>query len=312
MEPYFLDYERVSHHKSMIGDSHRTDSYRQAIEKIVKKGDVVAEVGAGTGILSFFAAKGAKRVYAIERTGIIEVAKRISKSSKMKNIVFIKGDSGKVRLPEKCDVIISECLGYFAMQENMVSDVLDFRKRWLKKKGRVIPRSIEMSIAPVSDATAFENVSFWSEAGAKYAIDMGALSDIASNSTYRHQFNPRSLLSEPKIVNKIDMEKESSIHLNKKIDFVAHRDAVLHGFCGFFKAQLAPGVVLDTSPAQRTHWRQEYFPVVEQIPVKKGDKLSVRVSASLHKAYVDWNWSLSVNGNKESHSTRTGIQLKER
>ncbi len=312
MEPYFLDYERVSHHKSMIGDSHRTDSYRKAIEKIVEKGDVVAEVGAGTGILSFFAAKKAGKVYAIERTGIIEVAKQIGKSSKMGNVAFIKGESGRIRLPERCDVIVSECLGYFAMQENMVSAVLDFRKRWLKKGGRVIPSSIAMFIAPVSDETAFENVSFWSEAGAKYAIDMGVLSDISSNSTYRHQFNPRSLLSKPKVVNKINMERDSSVRLDKKIDFVMRRNAVLHGFCGFFKAQLAPGVVLDTSPTRRTHWRQEYFPVVEPVPVKKRDRLSISVSASLHKAYVDWNWSLSVNGGKESHSTRAGIQLKER
>ena len=39
----------------MIGDKVRTESYRLAIEKLVKD-KVVIDVGAGTGILSIFAA----------------------------------------------------------------------------------------------------------------------------------------------------------------------------------------------------------------------------------------------------------------
>ena len=48
-------------------DIQRTRKWKQAIEDIVSKGDVVADAGAGTGILSVFAAlDGASRVYSIE------------------------------------------------------------------------------------------------------------------------------------------------------------------------------------------------------------------------------------------------------
>ena len=57
----------------MIADRVRTDAYRQAIESSVK-GLVVIDVGAGTGILSIFAAEaGAKHVYAIESSDIVRV-----------------------------------------------------------------------------------------------------------------------------------------------------------------------------------------------------------------------------------------------
>lgn len=48
-------------------DRKRTIAFKKAIKNTIKKGDIVADMGTGTGILAFFAAKaGAKKVYAIE------------------------------------------------------------------------------------------------------------------------------------------------------------------------------------------------------------------------------------------------------
>ena len=57
----------------MIADRVRTDAYRQAIESSVNA-LIVIDVGAGTGVLSIFAAEaGAKHVYAIEASDIVKV-----------------------------------------------------------------------------------------------------------------------------------------------------------------------------------------------------------------------------------------------
>ena len=63
--------------EKMIGDKVRMDAYYRGITKQVTKGDVVIDLGTGTGILSFFASKNSpKKIYAIDHGEIIETAKK--------------------------------------------------------------------------------------------------------------------------------------------------------------------------------------------------------------------------------------------
>ena len=52
------------------------------------KDKIVVDVGCGSGILSLFAAKaGAKRVYAIEASGVAEAARKIIEKNGMQGVV---------------------------------------------------------------------------------------------------------------------------------------------------------------------------------------------------------------------------------
>jgi predicted RNA methylase len=60
----------------MLADNRRVDAYKSALNNVAK-GRVVADVGAGTGVLSIFAAEGgATKVYAIENAQIYKRCKR--------------------------------------------------------------------------------------------------------------------------------------------------------------------------------------------------------------------------------------------
>jgi SAM-dependent methyltransferase len=311
--PFFLDYERLSHHKSMMSDRVRIEDYRKAIEEVVTPGDVVVDLGAGTGILSFIAAKaGAKVVYAIERTDMVHMAKKIAEDNLIHNIVFIQQDSGAVELPEKCDVLLSECLGYMVIQENMITDFFEFRDRWLKDGGSVIPLDAELFFAPIESERAYESVSFWDEILEYHGFDYKALRGVAVNSASHEQLSFSEFLSVPQKKYFFDFRKDVSAAFLCETSFDIERSGSLFGIGGYFTSRLSNSVVLDSSPNTKTHWRQHFFPLSRPTSVKKGDMINFRVEPVLQKAMVDWTWEIGINGADFSrHDTRRGIRLKE-
>merc|ERR1711920_1119165 len=74
---YFDSYAHFGIHEEMLKDEVRTLTYRNSMyhNKHLFKNKIVLDVGCGTGILSMFAAKaGAKQVYGVDMSGIIEQA----------------------------------------------------------------------------------------------------------------------------------------------------------------------------------------------------------------------------------------------
>ena len=111
-------YESIFGHRRMLADRVRMTAYQKAIREIVKDGDVVADIGTGSGVLAFFAIQaGASKVFAIESNEIIEDAERLARINGLEEkVVFIHGESDQVDLPEKVDVIISEIIGEFGLE----------------------------------------------------------------------------------------------------------------------------------------------------------------------------------------------------
>ena len=82
---YFEGYSEIGIHEEMIRDKVRTDSYRDAVDLLVKD-KVVVDIGAGTGILSIFAAiSGAKMVFAIEKADIVSTCMQNVKERSLEN-----------------------------------------------------------------------------------------------------------------------------------------------------------------------------------------------------------------------------------
>ena len=84
-------YDGVDMHRRMVGDETRTRAFHDSIRAIVKEGMVVLDVGAGSGILSLFAAQaGASRVYGMERApGAASLARRLVADNGFSSVVQI-------------------------------------------------------------------------------------------------------------------------------------------------------------------------------------------------------------------------------
>lgn len=138
----------------------------------IRLGDIVLDVGAGTGILSLFALQvGARKVYSVETARIVGLAQRIFTGNHTDDrIIEINGDMENVELPESVDVIVSEWLGSMGVNENLLYPVLLARDRWLKPGGMLIPMKADAWLAPVWYKKLEEEKRFWNSS--PYSIDL--------------------------------------------------------------------------------------------------------------------------------------------
>lgn len=262
---YFNSYAHFGIHEEMLKDTIRTGSYERSIlsNSHLFEDKVVLDVGSGTGILCLFAAKaGARRVYGIECSEIIHMARKIAETNGYSDrITFIQGKAEEVELPEeKVDILLSEWMGYCLLYESMLDTVLFSRDKWLRPGGLIFPDRAHLYIAAIEDAEyKEEKVGYW-------------------HNVYGFNFScvKKSVIEDP-IVDTVDESAVATtsccvldLDLNTctadSLDFVSYyriklkRKDFLHAFiCWFditFSACHKP-ITFTTSPFGRyTHWKQ--------------------------------------------------------
>lgn len=94
-------YEQVGMHFRMLSDQVRMQAFERAISETVKPGDIVCDVGTGSGILAMLACRaGAKKVYAIDRSPFIKTAAQLCDANGFGDrVTFLKTDARAVNLP---------------------------------------------------------------------------------------------------------------------------------------------------------------------------------------------------------------------
>src|SRR3989339_432255 len=132
----------IARYGEMIVDTFRMQAYAQALRQAVKPGSVVSDIGTGTGIFAMLACQfGARKVYAIEPSDAIHVAREIAAANGYADrIEFIQDMSTEVTLSEKADVIISDLRGVLPLFQKHLPVLADARKRLLASDGVLIPQ----------------------------------------------------------------------------------------------------------------------------------------------------------------------------
>jgi predicted RNA methylase len=138
-----------------LKDEARTLAFRDAIRDVVRPGDVVVDVGAGSGILSFFAAEaGACVVYAVEVDAVSAAALRRSVAlnpAVAERVVVVEGDAADVELPRAVDVVVAEIIETGLMDEEQVPVLNALRRRGvITDATRLVPHGYDTTLQLVS------------------------------------------------------------------------------------------------------------------------------------------------------------------
>lgn len=266
------EFANLYEHEKMLADVVRVDSYKRAIEKFVGCQDVVLDLGTGTGILSFLAAKqGAKKVFSIDHSSFIDVARIVARHNGLSNIEFLKTNSREFHSEIRFDLIIHEQMGDYLLNENMVSNLLDLKRRLLKPAGRILPGKFELYVEPVDLRDEFNVPFIWENN--LHGIDFSCLAkyhddlDVFKPSNYRQEWldgnSVKAVLTQPTPVLTFDLNvltSEDEIPRRIEVDREFVHSGMFDGFCLYFRTIFDEQIQFDTSPLNmRTHWGNCFF-----------------------------------------------------
>jgi SAM-dependent methyltransferase len=303
-------------HLLMIRDDIRNRAYRDALQAAIKPGDLVLDFGAGTGILSMFAAQaGAKRVFAVERTNIASFARRITAQNGFADrIQIIQQDIEKVRLPQKVDVIVSEWLGTYGVDENLLAPLLLARDRWLKPGGKMLPESVSAWLSPLWNSDLAIDVAL--SRGRPYGLDLRMIANgtVQEMNWARKPLSESDLMAHPQIMWTTDVYScsvsQARLPSRAQSKFLALRDGKINALSAWFTADFGNSVTLTNSPAAPvTHWGQYLFALKQPVEVTTGTPIFVEFTClPATPGYTSQAWSVRVgDGPWEHHDTRTSI-----
>lgn len=149
------------YHYNMLADQVRMNAFREAIAVAVPQGSRVLELGGGTGVLSFFAAQRAAKVWCVERNPeLVQAARRIlALNPGGEHVEVIEADAFDYLPPEPVDVVICEMLHVGMLREKQIPVIESFKRRYLEKFGgrlpRFVPEAFIQAVQPVQQSFDF-------------------------------------------------------------------------------------------------------------------------------------------------------------
>ncbi|MSR67876.1 methyltransferase domain-containing protein [Candidatus Peribacteria bacterium] len=293
--------------RKLLGDTVRNDAFAEALRRVIKPGETtMIDLGSGTGFLSFLASRlGAKHVTLIEIGEILETSKALAKRNGIKNCTFLRKHSTQVHGLPKADVLVSETLGNYALEENILEAIED-GKRLLHQTGIVIPAGISQFVCPVVTDRVQKEIDVWPRVG--FDLDFTEARQIAMNNIYVKTMQKSDLLSgAAREWDSIDFSKKNKSIRTADIVWKAATPMTVYGFALWWNAELTKGVELSTSPlAPITHWEQIYLPLLKPIECVKGSSVRLQLNSDTRwKVKVNLTWTVRL---LDQHNKELSVQ----
>ena len=123
--------------------------FRAAISHVVKPDSTVLDLGSGTGVLSFFAAEKARKVFAVElNLDLVDASRRFLRLNRhWDRVEVIHADAFEYIPPEPVDVVICEMLHTGLLREKQLEVIDAFKSRYQRCfEGHPLPEFIPAAV----------------------------------------------------------------------------------------------------------------------------------------------------------------------
>lgn len=327
IDGYLHYYGMLKNQEGMLRDTARVEGYKAGIEaaKPQIEGATVMDIGTGSGILAFLAARcGAKKVYAVEAS--VEIARVASKLARGNGFVGVVEVLPK-HLEEvthddiprgSVDVIISELFSHFLVGEVGLQVVTMAKTRFLRPGGLVLPAKAKLKLSPFEDkalgAELRSRHAFWRQRDF-YGFDLTPALPIADEQAVRQNVvdvvDPKTLLVPPALSPgpELDLVGPDDPEVWRRMSFDVsfpsrERDAVVDGLCGWwdaiFEVPSGAAPVLSTGPdADPTVWAQCRFMLDRPLAVSATARLTASCEMRAHEARESYSLRITL----QNHST---------
>ena len=221
--------------------------------------------------------------------------------------------STSISLPEKADVLVSEVIGNEPLAERVLEVTADALKRLLKPEARLVPSALRIFGLPVvlprseilKRTVVPESLEKWKS---WYGIDFGPLGNAEPESQKAFHCNPYlarewKRVAPAAVLAEFNLRQVGSLGIDTSTDIVAEETGRVEAVLVYFELDLGPSTRLSTSPSEvegSNHWESPVWILPRAIPVKRGDRMTVRYQYRTAKARHRMSVSLNDSTNRAS------------
>lgn len=275
--PEQLGQFKKSYHLEMVADQSRTSAIFRALHQVLSPETVFCELGCGSGIFSIFAARQARKVYAVEidpETARVAAA-NIAASPSADRIELIEGDARQVELPERVDVIFCEMMSIWAIEEPQIPVFNSAFARMLKPGGLFLPQRI-LNLLEVG----FYNFRFED-------VEIRAATPLFAG------ISPPAVMTESRVASRLEFSAPVSPDLSCEVELPVLAEGTVNCARLTSIVQMGPGIVFSGSDSLMP---PTVVPLEEDVLVRPGDRLLFQASALAQSDLGDATFRARVLG----------------
>jgi hypothetical protein len=270
-------------HFAMLNDHERNDAFAVALERRIKPGSHVLDIGSGTGLLAMMAIDaGAGRVTTCEANPLLaEITRQVVEAHGMSSVIKVipKMSTDLVvghDLDEPADLIVSETVDCGLVGEGMFRTMRHARRELLGNHGELLPESARI-FGFLVDSPVAVGLNRVGDAG---GYDVRLLNTVGTRGHFPIRLNtwPHRVLSDTVLVADFDFHTDSLTDDHRLVTLPVTADGVVHAMVLWFEIDLGAGVAIRNSPENvGSHWMQALILFERPVPVAAGSALQIDV-----------------------------------